>query len=94
VLVVESVVFEREETRRGRPNATDSDGRERNASAAATRDGGGGGGGNAMVCPVVNSSPWQIIFNNKIIFSRDADSFPHHTTFFGEKMRKSRSRYR
>jgi hypothetical protein len=34
VLVVESVVFEREETRRGRPNATDSDGRERNASAA------------------------------------------------------------
>jgi hypothetical protein len=58
VLVVESV-FDREETRRGRPNATDSDGRERDASAAATRDGGGGGGGTAMVGPV-NSSPWQI----------------------------------
>jgi hypothetical protein len=42
-------VFDREKARRGRPNANDSAGREREASALASRDGGGGGGGTAMV---------------------------------------------
>jgi hypothetical protein len=62
-------LYDREDTRRGRPNTTDSDGRERDASAAATRDGGGVGGGTAMVGPI-NSSSWQININNKIMMSR------------------------
>ena len=42
-------VFDREEARRGRPNATHSSRRERDVSVAATRDSGGGGGGTSMV---------------------------------------------
>jgi len=46
VIAVYSIhVFNYEEARRGRPNATNSAERERDTSAVATRDGGGGRGG-------------------------------------------------
>jgi hypothetical protein len=48
-------VFDREKARRGRPNANDSAGREREASALAIRDGGGGRGGHRHGRP---PPPW------------------------------------